>query len=107
MNQFFNPNKLLLQELKDIAYTTPKPFRWAMVWFLLWFEPYYVDYKAKKAVDDAIKEYNLCEFCEEWRNEPGVKIIPSEVEGLQDMSINIDYDTDTNTDEDSNSSKET
>ena len=51
MNQFFNPNKLLLQELKDIAYTTPKPFRWAMVWFLLWFEPYYVDYKAKKAVE--------------------------------------------------------
>ena len=94
MNQFFNPNKLLLQELKDIAYTTPKPFRWAMVWFLLWFEPYYVDYKAKKAVDDAIKEYNLCEFCEEWRNEPGVKIIPSEVKGLNDMSINYDTDPD-------------
>ena len=43
MNKLFNPNKLLLQELKDIAYTTPKPLRWAMVWFLLWFEPHYVD----------------------------------------------------------------
>ena len=50
----------------------------------------------KKAVDDAIEEYNkLCDFCEDWRNEPSVKIIPSEVEGLQDMSINVDYDTDT------------
>ena len=43
MNKLFNPNKLLLQELKDIAYTTPKPLRWAMVWFLLWLEPHYVD----------------------------------------------------------------
>ena len=36
MNKLFNPNKLLLQELKDIAYATPRPVRWAMVWFLLW-----------------------------------------------------------------------
>ena len=94
MNKLFNPNKLLLQELKDIAYTTPKPFRWAMVWFLLWFEPKYIDYKSKKAVDDAVEEYNkLCDFCEEWRNEPSVKIIPSEVEGLNDMSINYDRNT--------------
>ena len=54
MNKLFNPNKLLLQELKDIAYATPRPVRWAMVWFLLWIEPQYVDYKAKKAVDDAV-----------------------------------------------------
>ena len=94
MNNLFHPNKLLLQELKDIAYTTPKPLRWAMVWFLLWFEPKYIDYKSKKAVDDAIEEYNkLCDFCEEWRNEPSVKIIPSEVEGLNDMSINYDRNT--------------
>ena len=97
MNKLFNPNKLLLQELKDIAYATPRPVRWAMVWFLLWIEPKYVDYKARKAVDDAVKEYNrLCDFCEEWRSEPSVKIIPSEVEGLNDMSIS--YDTDSNKD---------
>ena len=97
MNKLFNPNKLLLQELKDIAYATPRPLRWAMVWFLLWIEPKYIDYKAKKAVDDAVKEYNrLCDFCEEWRSEPSVKIIPSEVEGLNDMSIS--YDTDSNKD---------
>ena len=88
MNKLFHPNKLLLQELKDIAYTTPKPLRWAMVWFLLWIEPKYIDYKAKKAVDDAIEKYNkLCDFCEDWRSEPGVKILPSEVKGLNDMSI--------------------
>ena len=95
MNKLFNPNKLLLQELKDIAYATPSPVRWAMVWFLLWLEPQYIDYKAKKAVDDAVKEYNrLCDFFEEWRSEPGVKILPSDVKGLNDMSIN--YDTNTN-----------
>ena len=88
MNKLFHPNKLLLQELKDIAYATPSPIRWAMVWFLLWIEPKYVDYKAKKAVDDAIEKYNkLCDFCEDWRSEPGVKILPSEVKGLNDMSI--------------------
>jgi len=88
VNKLFHPNKLLLQELKDIAYTTPKPLRWAMVWFLLWIEPKYVDYKAKKAVDDAVEKYNkLCDFCEDWRSEPGVKILPSEVKGLNDMSI--------------------
>ena len=97
MNKLFNPNKLLLQELKDIAYATPSPLRWAMVWFLLWIEPKYVDYKARKAVDDAVKEYNrLCDFCEEWRDEPSVKIIPSEVEGLNDMSISYDTDSDKN-----------
>ena len=95
MNKLFHPNKLLLQELKDIAYATPSPIRWGMVWFLLWIEPKYVDYKAKKAVDDAINDYNnLCDFCEEWRSEPGVKIIPSEVKGLNDMSINYDTDPD-------------
>ena len=95
MNKLFHPNKLLLQELKDIAYTTPKPLRWAMVWFLLWIEPKYIDYKTKKAVDDAVEKYNkLCDFCEDWRSEPGVKIIPSEVKGLNDMSINYDTDPD-------------
>mgnify|MGYP005666166255 CR=1 FL=1 len=63
MNKLFNPNKLLLQELKDIAYATPRPVRWAMVWFLLWIEPKYIDYKAKKAVDDAVEKYNkLCDL---------------------------------------------
>ena len=98
MNKLFNPNKLLLQELKDIAYATPRPVRLAMGWFLLWLEPQYVDYKAKKAVDDAVKEYNrLCDFCEEWRSEPGVKILPSDVKGLNDMSINYDTNTDQET----------
>ena len=101
MNKLFHPNKLLLQELKDIAYATPSPIRWGMVWFLLWIEPKYVDYKAKKAVDDAVEDYNkknrLCDFCEEWRSEPGVKIIPSEVKGLNDMSINYDTNTDQET----------
>ena len=79
MNKLFNPKKLLLQELKDIAYATPSPVRWAMVGFLLWLEPKDVDYKAKKAVDDAVKEYHrLCDFCEEWRRDPGVKVIPSD-----------------------------
>ena len=88
MNKLFNPNKLLLQELKDIAYATPRPLRWAMVWFLLWLEPKYIDYKAKIAVDEAVEKYNkLCNFCEDWRSEPGVKILPSEVEGLNNMSI--------------------
>ena len=54
--------------------------------------------ETKKAVDDAIEEYqkrnNLCDFCEEWRSEPGVKILPSEVKGLNDMSINYDTDPD-------------
>tara|TARA_B100001093_G_scaffold9215_1_gene8837 strand:+ start:10 stop:300 length:291 start_codon:yes stop_codon:yes gene_type:complete len=95
MNKLFNPNKLLLQELKDIAHSTPKPLRWAMVWFLLWLEPQYVDYKAKKAVDDALEEYNkLCDFCEDWRSEPSVKVISSEVKGLNDMSITIDAECD-------------
>ena len=95
MNKLFHPNKLLLQELKDIAYTTPKPLRCVMVWFLLWLEPKYIDYKAKKAVDDAVEKYNkLCDFCEDWRSEPGVKILPSEVKGLNDMSINYDNNPD-------------
>ena len=98
MNKLFNPTKLLLQELKDIAYATPSPVRWAVVWFLLWLAPQYIDYKAKKAVDDAVKEYNrLCDFCEEWRSEPGVKILPSDVKGLNDMSINYDTNTDQET----------
>ena len=65
---------------------------------MLWLEPQYIDYKAKKAVDDAVKEYNkLCDFCEEWRSEPGVKILPSDVKGLNDMSINYDTNTDQET----------
>ena len=95
MNTFLHPSKLKLDELRVIALTVPSPLRWAMVWFLLWIEPKYVDYKAKKAVDDAVEKYNkLCDFCEEWRNEPSVKIIPSEVEGLNDMSISYDTDSD-------------
>ena len=64
--------------------------------FLLWIEPQYVDYKARKAVDDALEDYHkLCDFCEDWRNEPSVKVIPSDVKGLQDMSININYERNT------------
>jgi len=98
VNKLFSPNKLLLQELKDIANATPRPLRWAMVWFLLWLEPQYVEYKAKKAVDDAVKEYKkICDWCEDYRTDYGVTITQSDVENLQNMSINYDGDTDKET----------
>ena len=90
MNKLFNPKKLLLQELKDIAYATPSPIRWAMVWFLLWIEPKYVDYKAKKAVDAALKQYNKLfgtDINVVIDNTKPIKTSPSEVVGLDDMSI--------------------
>ena len=95
VNKLFNTNKLLLQELKDIANATPRPLRWAMVWFLLWLEPQYVEYKAKKAVDDAVKEYKrLCDWCEDYQTDYNVTITPSDVKNLQNMSINYDRNTD-------------
>ena len=90
MNKLFNPNKLLLQELKDIAYATPSPVRWAMVWFLLWLEPRYIDYKSKQAVDAALRQYNKV-FGTDINviidNEKPITRTKSEVEGLDDMSI--------------------
>ena len=90
MNKLFNPNKLLLQELKDIAYATPRPLRWAMVWFLLWLEPKYIDYKSKQAVDAALKQYNEVfgtDINVVIDNTKPIKTSPSEVVGLDDMSI--------------------
>ena len=90
MNKLFNPNKLLLQELKDIAYATPRPLRWAMVWFLLWLEPKYIDYKSKKAVDAALKQYNEVfgtDINVVIDNTKPIKTSPSEVVGLDNMSI--------------------
>ena len=90
MNKLFNPKKLLLQELKDIAYATPSPVRWAMVWFLLWLEPKYIDYKSKQAVDAALKQYNEVfgtDINVVIDNTKPIKTSPSEVVGLDNMSI--------------------
>jgi len=90
MNQIFNVSKLKLGELKDIARATPKPVRWAMVWFLLWLEPRYIDYKSKQAVDAALRQYNKV-FGTDINviidNEKPITRTKSEVEGLDDMSI--------------------
>ena len=90
INQFLSVSKLKLGELKDIARATPKPIRWAVVWSLLWFEPKYIDYKSKQAVDRALKQYNKV-FGTEVNvvidNTKPIKITPSEVVGLDDMSI--------------------
>ena len=90
MNQIFNVSKLKLGELKDIARATPKPVRWAMVWFLLWLEPRYIDYKSKQAVDAALRQYNKV-FGTDINviidNEKPITRTKSEIEGLDDMSI--------------------
>ena len=90
MNQIFNVSKLKLGELKDIARATPKPVRWAMVWFLLWLEPRYIDYKSKQAVDAALRQYNEV-FGTDINviidNVKPITTTKSEVKGLDDMSI--------------------
>ena len=90
MNQIFNVSKLKLGELKDIARATPKPVRWAMVWFLLWLEPKYIDYKSIQAVDAALKQYNEVfgtDINVVIDNTKPIKTSPSEVVGLNNMSI--------------------
>ena len=90
MNQIFNVSKLKLGELKDIARATPKPVRWAMVWFLLWLEPKYIDYKSKQAVDAALRQYNKVfgtDINVVIDNVKPIHTTKSEVEGLDDMSI--------------------
>ena len=90
MNQLFNVSKLKLGELKDIARATPKPVRWAMVWFLLWIEPKYIDYKSKQAVDAALRQYNKVfgtDINVVIDNVKPIHTTKSEVEGLDDMSI--------------------
>ena len=90
MNQIFNVSKLKLGELKDIARATPKPVRWAMVWFLLWIEPKYIDYKSKQAVDAALRQYNKVfgtDINVVIDNVKPIHTTKSEVEGLDDMSI--------------------
>ena len=57
MNTFLHPSKLKLDELRVIARAVPSPLRWAAVWFLLWIEPQYIEYKSQQAVDDAIRQY--------------------------------------------------
>ena len=90
MNQLFNVSKLKLGELKDIARATPKPVRWVMVWFLLWIEPKYIDYKSKQAVDAALRQYNKVfgtDINVVIDNVKPIHTTKSEVEGLDDMSI--------------------
>tara|TARA_A100001388_G_C28696667_1_gene464047 strand:+ start:207 stop:503 length:297 start_codon:yes stop_codon:yes gene_type:complete len=97
MNQIFNVSKLKLGELKDIARATPKPVRWAMVWFLLWLEPRYIDYKSKQAVDAALRQYNEV-FGTDINviidNVKPITTTKSEVKGLDDMSIGDHPDCD-------------
>ena len=57
INEFLNPSKLKLVTFREIARKVPKPFRWAIVWILLEIEPKYIAYKAKKAIDLAVKQY--------------------------------------------------
>ena len=57
MNTFLHVSKLKLDELREIARAVPSPLRWAAVWFLLWIEPQYIEYKSQQAVNDAIKQY--------------------------------------------------
>ena len=88
--QFLSVSKLKLGELKDIARATPKPVRWAMVWFLLWLDPKYIDYKSKRAVDAALKQYNEVfgtDINVVIDNTKPIKTSPSEVVGLDNMSI--------------------
>ena len=90
MNTFLHPSKLKLDELRVIARTVPSPLRWAVVWFLLWIEPKYIDYKSKQAVDTAIKDYNKLHgtginFIID--NTKPIESKPSKVKGLNDYSI--------------------
>lgn len=87
MNTFLHPSKLKLDELRVIARAVPSPLRWAAVWFLLWVEPKYIDYKAKEAVDSAIRKYKKT-----YGDEKVIDLVientkPSKVKGLNDMAI--------------------
>ena len=87
MNTFLHVSKLKLDELRQIARAVPSPLRWAAVWFLLWVEPKYIDYKSKQAVDDALKKYKKM-FGEDRVIDLVIENTkPSKVEGLNDMSI--------------------
>tara|TARA_Y100001938_G_C8065600_1_gene419997 strand:+ start:156 stop:446 length:291 start_codon:yes stop_codon:yes gene_type:complete len=90
INEFLNPSELKLVTFREIARKVPKPFRWAIVWILLEIEPKYIAYKAKKAIDLAVKQYH-------W-SMPTVKIKakykeePSKVLGLDQISITTEYE---------------
>ena len=87
MNTFLHVSKLKLDELREIARAVPSPLRWAAVWFLLWIEPKYIDYKSKQAVDDAIKKYKKM-FGEDRVIDLVIENTkPSKVKGLNDQSI--------------------
>jgi len=87
MNTFLHVSKLKLDELRQIALAVPSPLRWAAVWFLLWVEPKYIDYKSKQAVDDAIKKYKKM-FGEDRVIDLVIENTkPSKVKGLNDVSI--------------------
>ena len=87
MNTFLHPSKLKLDELRVIALTVPSPLRWAAVWFLLWIEPQYIEYKSQQAVDDAIRQYKKTFGQDKVINMVIENTKPSKVKGLNDQSI--------------------
>ena len=87
MNTFLHPSKLKLDELRVIARAVPSPLRWAAVWFLLWIEPQYIEYKSQQAVEDAIKQYKKTFGEDKIINMVIENTKPSKVKGLNDQSI--------------------
>ena len=87
MNTFLHPSKLKLDELRVIALTVPSPLRWAAVWFLLWIEPQYIEYKSQQAVNNAIKQYKKTFGEDKIINMVIENTKPSKVKGLKDQSI--------------------
>ena len=87
MNTFLHPSKLKLDELRVIARAVPSPLRWAAVWFLLWIEPQYIEYKSQQAVSDAIKQYKKTFGEDKVINMVIENTKPSKVKGLNDQSI--------------------
>ena len=78
---------LKLDELRVIARAVPSPLRWAAVWFLLWIEPQYIEYKSQQAVDDAIRQYKKTFGQDKVINMVIENTKPSKVKGLNDQSI--------------------
>ena len=90
INEFLSPSRLKLHRFREIARKLPKAFRWAIVWILLEIEPKYIAWKAKLAIDLAVRQYR--------NSMPTIKIKsfykeePSEVLGLDQISITTKYE---------------
>lgn len=89
MNDIFKPSQLLLEQFRDIANAVPKPYRWVVVWLLLYLEPLYIDYVTRKTVDDAVQEYHKQMDALELPSYT-IESKPSEVEGLDELHIYYD-----------------